>query len=350
MTGRTSRIVLLVSALAALSVAGGCMFVDAEFSMAPDGATSARMEAGMLRSMMEQAEDGDLATDLSEMFAEGRWTELEEFDRGQWHVKAWEGEAASGERLFVEAEDAPSPQFGIERHALTTVYTFELALPEDVMETETQPTVEGEGGAEVEAEDGAEIEVEGMEQMGAAMGEMMAMVMSSGQSGLRFSVRLPGEITSTTGERVAAGRVRWRMDLTEEEAPPGPLQATSRLPHWPNIGRLGGQLADAGRWELVPALIEGVRRGVVPDPLTENPTEAEFDAALYAQLLEIMVALDVAVGEPVASEVMTTLGLHGADVDPALVGEVHERVTAEDFGAQIESNVTEDVLSRLGGG
>ncbi|MFW5867819.1 MAG: hypothetical protein ACOCX2_08390, partial [Armatimonadota bacterium] len=93
-----ARALLLVFALTALTFAGGCIFVDAQFSMAPDGATAARMEAGVLKSIAEQGE-GDFTTEVNETLVEENWTELEAFERGQWQVQAWEGEAGPGERL-----------------------------------------------------------------------------------------------------------------------------------------------------------------------------------------------------------------------------------------------------------
>lgn len=342
-TGKTGRLLLVAISLAALTVVGGCIFVDAEFAMEPDGATNARMEAGVLKSIAEQGE-GDFATDVNENLVAENWTELEAFDRGQWRVQAWEGHADPGERLFVEG-DGPSPQFGSEQHLLSTVYTFEMPLPEGPVmgpqggETPPQPQPEGQG--EAQAED--------MEQMGAAMGEMMTMMMSSGDAGLRFAVELPGEIAATNGDLLSPAKAAWSIDLTAQEAPWDALSARSRLVNWPVVGKLGGQMTQMGRWDLVPALIAGVRRGVLPDPVSDDPGGAELNTLMYVQATEIMMALDQAVGEPLATEIMGTLGLSG-DPDPAMVEEMAVRLEGMDLSAEVDGNVKEQVLGLLGGG
>ncbi len=341
----TARALLLMLALAALCVAGGCVFVDANFAMAPDGSTQARMEAGVLKSIAEQGE-GDFTTDVSENLVAENWTELEAFERGQWQVQAWEGQAGPGERLFVEG-DAPAPEFGVVQHTLSTVYTFDMPLPEGPVMGPTEP---GEAAPEPEAqpEEQGEVEVEGMEQMGAMMGEMMAMMMTTGDAGLRFSVELPGELVATNGAIVSPGRVAWGIDLTAEAPPMDRLMAQSRLPNWPVVGRLGGQMAEMGRPELVPALIAGARRGVLPDPVSDDPSSAELDALMYVQAVEIMMALDEAVGEQNAAAVMERLGLTG-DADAATVEEIAVRLEGIDLGVEIDETATERAVELLGG-
>ncbi|MGI5819822.1 MAG: hypothetical protein ACOX9R_17200 [Armatimonadota bacterium] len=345
----SGRIILAGLALAALSVAGGCIFVDAQFSMAPDGATSARMEAGVLRTAAEHG-GGDFTTDLGETLTEGRWVELEPFERGQWQVQAWEGNAAPGESLFVEG-DAPRPEFGMEQHLLSTVYTFEMALPDGPVvgtpEAADPPPPAVEPAPEMEGD--GEPQMEGMEQFGAAMGEMMAMMMTTGDAGLRFSVELPGEIAATNGELASPSRAAWKIGLTEDEPPHESLIARSRLLNWPVIGKLGGQMAQMGRADLVPALIAGARRGVMPDPASADPMSEELNTLMYVQALEIMIALDEAVGEQIATEVMITLGL-GDDPGPATVEEIAVRLEGMDLVGEIEEGVKQRALGLLGGG
>ncbi|MFP4249670.1 MAG: hypothetical protein ACLFU7_08415 [Armatimonadota bacterium] len=345
MRGGPARALLLVLALTGLTLAGGCIFVDANFAMAPDGSTQARMEAGVLKSIAEQGE-GDFTTDVSENLVAENWTELEAFERGQWQVQAWEGQAGPGERLFVEG-DAPAPEFGVVQHTLSTVYTFDMPLPEGPV---AGPTEGGEAAPEPEPqpEEEGEVEVEGMEQMGAAVGEMMAMMMTTGDAGLRFSVDLPGELVETNGAHVSPGKVAWGIDLTAEEPPVDRLLARSRLPNWPVVGRLGGQMAEMGRPELVSAMIAGARRGVLPDPVSDDPSSAELDTLMYVQAVEIMMALDDAVGEQNAAVLMGRLGLTG-DADPATVEEVAERLEGLDLGAEIDEAAAERALELLGG-
>ncbi|MEA3401192.1 MAG: hypothetical protein U9R79_08125 [Armatimonadota bacterium] len=345
------------AALTALALLGGCMFIDGQFAMAPDGSVDARLEAGVLKSMAERGE-GDFTTDLGSELAEGKWQE-EEYDRGQWHVKAMVGHAGPGESLFTEDAEV-APEFSSTTHLLTTRYEFAMQFPEEKLEAAFSSGPPAAGEAEGEQAEGEteeedeqaedEMQMEINEQMQEAFGQMMTMMMSSGDAGLRFSVQLPGEVVESTGELVGPGRVAWRMDLTAEEPPFTRLHAVSALPNWPNVGRLGGELVEAGRWELVPVLIAAVRRGVVPDPAVDQPMEAEMDAQLYATILEIMVALDQAVGEANADAIMVALGLDKADVDPAFVQEVAEKATREGFAASIDQDVTEQVLDELRGG
>ncbi len=344
---RISRLAVLVLALAGLAMAGGCIFVDAQFSMAPNGATSARMEAGVLTSMMEQGE-GDFTTDIGETLAEGKWQELEAFERDQWHVQAWEGQAGPGESLFAEGAEA-TPEFGTEQHLLSTLYTFEMALPADPVMQPQAAEAAVEPAAEPPAADEGEVQIEGMEGMDEAMGEMMAAMMSTGGAGLRFSVDLPGEILGTNGEVTAPSVAAWHIDLSAEEPPYEMLSAQSRLPNWPVIGKLGGQLTQMGRADLVSALIAGVRRGVLPDPVSDNPMAAELNTLMYVQALDVMTALDAAAGEMIANEVLMTLGMGGSP-DPAMIEEMAVRLEGTDLSAEINEGVKERLLGLLGGG
>lgn len=338
--GRTERLLLFGALLTMLMLVGGCVFIDARFTLQPDGTKLAQLETGVLRTMVEQGE-GDFSSNVSEGLNMELWQEGEEFDRDQWHVWTLTGRAAPGQELF--AEDAQvAPEFTIVRRLLTTDYEFEMRFPEGSMQMEKSP-------AQMPPQEGdAEVEVEGMEQMGAAMAQMMAMMMQSGEAGVRFSVTLPGEIIDANGQRIGPGTVGWAIDPTGAE-PPEALSARSRLINWPNLGRLAGEIVEMGRWDVVPALIAATRRGLVPDPVSDAPMEAELDAELYAQIAEIVGRLDGAVGEAITGDVVTQLGLNDADVDPSFVANVLERVRQDDFASEIDESVTEDVLERLGG-
>ncbi len=341
-TNRTVRLLIGGAVLIALTLTSGCVFVNARFSLDPDGTQHARLEAGILEALARQGE-GDFSAEIDNSLAEGRWRELPEETRGQWLVKSLVGEAPPGEALFTE-EAEEVPEFGMVSRLLSTEYTFTMSAPKVAPKTEITP-VEPPEGTQDDGE--AQVQIEGMDE---AMTSMMAMMMSSGEAGLRFSVELPGEIVATNGEAVGPGQAAWRIDLTETEPQLEVLQATSRLLNWPNIGRLGGELVARGREELVPALIAAVRRGVLPDPITDDPASATFDVAMYEQLLDIMIALDQAVGEQVANEVMTTLGLNAADLDAEAVGKIAERLQGRDLPAEIDQHVAEWLVQQLGGG
>ena len=337
---RTGRLVLIAVALMSLAFAGGCFFLDARFSMAPDASVDARIETGVLKSM---AGDGEVDAELSEGLAEGKWTEQEQYERDQWLVTAMVGHAGPGESLF-RPDAEPQPQFEMTRHALSNAYTFRMPLPES-----GDAGLDGEAVPEGQAGDGGEAEVEGMEAFGDALGEMIGAVFASGDSGLRFSVELPGEIVETNGKMAQWRGVEWTLDPMAPEPGYEELFARSRLLNWAQVGRLAEALADRGRWDLAPALISGVQRGIVPDPVTDDPAAVEFDALMYVQALEIMVALDRAVGERISTEVIKRLGLSD-DPDPALVEEIAVRLEGMDIGAEIDREVVERLLGMLGGG
>ena len=339
------RMTTLAAALAALTLTGGCIFVNAQFTLDPDGTQHARVEAGMLEGVGE--EEGDFTAQMGDSLAEGKWQALEDEMRGQWRVKTLVGEAGPGESLF--APDAqPQPEFASTTHLLSTEFSFAMPLPEgaemgpvtvtqeDGAAADEAPADEGEGG----------VQLEGMDQ---ALEGMMTMMMSSGEAGLHFSARLPGEIVETNGTIVTADRARWSIPLTGPPPEMAAMSAISRLLNWPSVGRLGGELTAAGRWDLVPALIAGVRRGVVPDPVVADPTAAALNVTMYIQALEILTALDAAVGPEISTDIMRTLGLGGTDVDAARVAAIAERLEGMDLSAETDAEVTRWLLGRLGG-
>ncbi|GEM_PF-5520446 len=335
MSHTTARLPMLAVALCGLTLAGGCIFVDAQFTMAPDGATAARLEAGVLKSVAEQGEGG-FSADIGEMLAEGKWTGPADSERGEWLVQAWEGQAAPGEALFIEG-DAPAPEFAIEQHLLSTVYSFEMALPETAVDA--TPQAEEGPAAEVAPADA---------EMQAAVQGMMEAMMSTGEAGVRFSVNLPGQIVGTNGEISGPATVRWALDPTAAQQAYDSMSAQSRLLNWPVIGKLGGQLTQMGRWDLVPALIAGVRRGVLPDPVTPDPMAAELDTLMYVQALEAVVALDAAAGETIATEVLQALGMNGS-LGRAEIEQIAVRLEGVDLAADVDEVVRERLLGVLRG-
>ncbi len=343
------RMLSVAVVLMALTAVGGCFFLDGQFAMQQDGAVDARIEAGVLRAM---AQEDDIAAELDEGIAEGQWTKQEPFDRDQWRVTALTGRAEPGESLFEEDVD-PKPDFSMTSHLLSTVYSFRMDLPDEAVELEPpdeQAAVEDAAPApENGFGDDGEVDVEGMEGLGEAFGEMMAAMMQGPDTGIRFAVELPGEIYATNGE-VSRNewRVTWSMDLTDQEQQFTQLDAFSRLPNWEQIGRLGAALTDFGRWDLVPALASGVQRGVLPDPVVADPAAAEMNVLMYVQALEILTALDRAVGPEIADEVIAGLELKG-DPDPARVEEIAVRLEGIDLGAETSQKIIEQLMQMLGG-
>jgi len=333
----------LVAASLVVSV-GGCIFLDAQFEVGVDGSTDATFEVGILKSVMEMGEGEDPTTGINEGLAEGKW-EREEFDRDEWHVVVLKGHAGPGESLFTE-EAEMQPEFASQTHLFSTIYEFALPLPEDAVGVEEQ--IEANAEAPPQGEQ-AEVQVEGLEGAEELAGDLTGMMMTGGERGLRFAVTLPGRVIATNGEITALNRAAWRTDLAGAGAPEEKaLLARSRLVNWPSVGRMGAELSQMGRYDLVLVLVSAVQRGVVPDPQTDAPLEATLDAKLYAQILDIMVALDAAVGPELANSVMTGLKLNADEPDAATVERVLARVSAEDFGASVEKDITDRLLEQLG--
>ncbi len=337
------KVVLLCGLLCGLAVVSGCIFLDAQFEMGVDGGTDATLEVGILKSLAEQGEGGDPTAQITEGLAEGKWQQ-DQFDRDQWRVSSLKGHAGPGESLFTKDAEM-QPKFVTETHLLSTVYGFTLPLPKDAVgvkeqiEADAKPQGEGEG----------EVKVEGMENADKLFGDLAALMMTGGDKGIRFAVTLPGSIISTNGETSAANRATWHMDLAGvgaegQEA----LTARSRLVNWGSIGRMAPRFAAVGRYDLVPVLVAAVQRGVVPDPVTDAPLQAELDGGLYADILDIMVALDAAVGPKLANTIMVGLHLNADTPDRAAVQKVLQRVTAEDFAASVEKDLSESLIGQLG--
>jgi hypothetical protein len=103
-----------------------------------------------------------------------------------------------------------------------------------------------------------------------------------------------------------------------------------------------------GRWDLVPALVSGVRRGVLPDPVSADPMAAEPDALMYVQALEVMVALDAAAGEAISTEVLQAVGMNGS-LGRAEIEEIAVRLEGIDLTAEVDEGVRERLLGVLRG-
>jgi hypothetical protein len=331
---------LLVGLLAASVAVGvsGCIFVDAHFGVTPDGSTDAVIEFGMLKSLAERAEGEGAEAEFGKGLAEGKWEQQQQFERDGWQVTAFKGHAGPGESLFAEEADVDT-ELRTETRLLSTIYEFTMTVPQQPLEVEAPPPAE----APPEAEQG--VEIEGADEI---FGDVAAMMMTSGQSGVRFGVSLPGRIIESNGVVVAPGGVAWRLDLNAQEAPPEAFRARSRLPNWQSIGRMGAALTGVGRADLVPVLIAAVERGLVPDPQTDAPLQADFNLQLYGQLLDIVLRLDAAVGPELTNVVMGTLQLNRDSPDAARVAKVLERVSAQDFAASVQQEVAASLVKQLG--
>jgi len=87
----------------------------------------------------------------------------------------------------------------------------------------------------------------------------------------------------------------------------------------------------------------------VPDPIVSDPMSAQLNPTMYAQALEIMVALDGVVGDETATKVMCRLGLNADEVDPAFVEAVLDRVNGIDLTAKVDADVTDALTQTLSG-
>ncbi|MCD6360259.1 MAG: hypothetical protein J7M38_05280, partial [Armatimonadetes bacterium] len=147
---------------------------------------------------------------------------------------------------------------------------------------------------------------------------------------------------------VGPGKVAWDVGLSGEGIPESKeLQAASRLINWEVIGTVGTSLVEMGRDDLVQALIRGAQRGMVPDPVTDNPPGGEIDLPLYVQILDIMVALDNLVGETMSDRIMQRLKLNVDEPDRDVVAAIAKKVTAEDFAATLNEAAVDSLVNVL---
>jgi len=335
------KLLLLVLLSAGAGALNGCVSLDGNYSIAPDGSADVTVELGVLKTLMELGQGEDPLAQVGEGLAEGKWQQ-EEFDRDQWHVFALKGHAGPGESLFTQQAEM-APQIGIRTHQFSTRYEFEA------------PTLTGpmpiQAGGEAEpapAQAPQQDEEAATPELPTDVLENLASLMLGGSDfGMRFSVSLPGRITETSGELVAPNRAAWSFDLQSIAQPPGKLYAQSRLLNWESVARMATALGELGRYELAPRFVDGIERGVLPDPWTEAPLAQELRPELYVKLLEIMAALDSALGEQVTDGVMRNLGLHEAAVDAGRLARIHERVTSEEFAASVAAEVAGAVSSVL---
>ena len=343
---------VLCALLLGASALSGCLFVDAHFTLQPDGATDAVMEIGVLKQMME-GEGAQAEMNLDENLVKENWTEPVELDRDEWHVTRATGHAAAGQRLFVEGTP-DVPQFGTERHLLTTMYGFSMTFqPES---GPAQPVGEGdqEGqGAQAEqpapgAGEGQGGEAQPEQDMGQALEQLAAMMAASGQQGLRFAVTLPGEIVDSNGISASPDTVAWKLGLTGEGAPEGGMMtARSRLINWPVMGAMCQALTAAGRDDLALPLIDAARRGVVPDPATDSTSIEGVNVPMYAQMLDAMVALDQMVGSAYADQVLAGLGFGADSPDPQMVARVAAKIAQGDFAAGAREGLVSGLVKAL---
>ena len=333
------RLLLMAALLLGVAALQGCMFLNAHFELKPDGAVDAMMEVGVLKEAME----GDMEAEITppDDLEEGQWEEPVESERDEWHVTTLRGHAAPGERLFREgAEEVP--EFTIERHLLTTVYGFNMPVKFESNVKQPVDVQPDQGGADDQQQGGEE-----MEQLGEMLGDL-ATVMAGEGAPFHFYCTLPGEIASTNGRMVGPGKVAWDVGLSGEGIPESKeLQAASRLINWEVIGTVGTSLVEMGRDDLVQALIRGAQRGMVPDPVTDNPPGGEIDLPLYVQILDIMVALDNLVGETMSDRIMQRLQLNVDEPDRDVVAAIAKKVTAEDFAATLNEAAVDSLVNVL---
>ncbi len=332
-----TRLGLLAALLLGAVALNGCMFLDAQFTMLADGGQDAMMEVGILKQMAEgEGAEGELDIG-AEAVAEENWEEPVEFDRGEWQVTMLKGHADAGDSLFKDDAEA-QPEFAMVGHRFTTVYQFTMVM-------EGAPVMEPV--ADAPAEGDVEVEVEGMEGMNEAFEGLAEAVMGSGRP-LRFSCSLPGKIVSGNGEAIAPDTMQWAMGLSGEGVPEDQtLRASSRLINWEVIGAVGSAMVEAGRHDLVLPMISAAQRGVIPDPLTDEPLGGEFDFPLYQQILDIMVTLDGLVGEEMADRVMIGLALNADAPDAALVTRVYERISADEYAVGMRDGLTAGLIGSL---
>lgn len=313
-------VVLMTLLLAACS---GCMKIGVEIAAAPDGSTSARLNAGMDASLAAAGETTkNPFSELSE--AGGNW-KTREYREGNWLMTETVGSAAPGQSLFPETEkETPKTTLTASVHRLSTQYTLTLQMP---------PTPGGIGGVPADAD----------EQTQALVKSMLA------SFEMKFALKGPGRVVATSGKVSGPGKAEWRLGFDELNSKKLPdFRLVTELPNWTNIGRLADQLAYTGRMDnAAPKLAAAVARGLLPNPPVQADRTDKLKPEDYAKLLEIIDKLDVSGRAAVTDSVVAKLKLNTDTTTAAQIAAAHERVLKLDINGLTSSAVGAALLGEL---
>jgi hypothetical protein len=275
---------LSMAVVVLIVVCTGCMTVDMGITVRPDMSAEVGVKITAPIEMAEQIEDFGELPDMDDVAVEDTETTR----------------TVSGRKLLGpdEAFDAGEDGAGLSiirqqvRHRLSTHYIFAMELPAD-----NPLAPEGDADDEQELDPG---------QWAAMMSGLMATFK------IDVTVRLPGQIVSTTGEIVATDTVvfhRTMQDLSNGDSPK--LTVVSKMPDFTALGQLTDEVVASGTpWTIARDLPLYLEAGLLPDPPQNADGQYALAAADYGRLAQLISALRAALPDDVVRAVVEQLGLN----------------------------------------
>jgi hypothetical protein len=319
----TTRLLLVIVAIAVLIACSGCMKVSVDLAVAPDGSSSGRMLAGIDASLAQAGEE--LSHPLDGLTGGGNWRSRE-YRQGNWLMTEAVGSATPGQPLFPEDEgEAPKTTLVTSDRRLSTRYTLSLIVPKPDTKMMKDPT-------------------EGTDE------ELKPLVKSMLSSiEISFSLRAPGQVVATTGTVVGRGKAQWKLGfdaLGRGQMPKFAL--TTELANWTNLGRLADQLAHNGRlYDCAPRLAAALGRGLLPNPPLSSAAAQKLGAEDYARMLEIIDKLDAAGRPAITESLIKKLGLNGDETSAETIAKAHARLMKLDVRGLTDDAIGDTLGQKL---
>lgn len=305
----------------------GCMTVDIDIMVEPDMSAEIGMKITAPLEMAEQIEDFGTLPNMVDVTVEDTET-----------TRTVSGRKLLGpDEILDAAEDGAGPNIIRQqvRHRLSTHYVFALEMPTD------NPMVP-EGNAEEQkvVPEGAPDE---QELDPGQLAAMVSGIMSSFK--IDVTVCLPGQIVSTTGERVGVETVAFHLTMQDLSGGDGPkLTAVSKMPDYTTLGQLTDEAVASGTpWTIARDLPLYLEAGLLPDPPQNADGQYALTASDYGRLAQLIAALGAVLPDDMVRAVVEQLGLNRDTTSSAEIARIADAVD----GIDIDELVLQAVLSSL---
>jgi hypothetical protein len=309
---------LSMAAVVLIVVCTGCMTVDMGITVSPDMSAEVGVKITAPIEMAEQIEDFGTLPDMDDVAVEDTET-----------TRTVSGKKLLGpDEAFDAGEDGAGPSIIRQqvRHRLSTHYIFAMELPTD------NPLA-----PEEDADDEQELDPG---QLAAMMSGLMATFK------IDVTVRLPGQIVSTTGEIVGTDTAVFHLtmqDLSNADSPK--LTAVSKMPDFTALGQLTDEVVASGTlWTIarddLPLYLEA---GLLPDPPQNADGQYALAAADYGRLAQLIAALRAALPDDMVKAVVEQLGLNRDTTSSDEIARAADAVS----GIDLDELVLQTVLSSL---
>lgn len=307
-----------------LITCSGCMKVSMDFAVAPDGATTGRMTAG-INAVLAQSGEG-VSGPLEGLAAGATNWRSREYREGDWFITEAVGVAAPGQSLFPQSDgEAPKLTTAKSARRLSTRYALTLTVPPPDKEMLQDPT----------------------ENVDAQMQALVKSMLASFELG--FTLEAPGKVISTTGAVVGPGKAHWQLGFDDVQTGRLPeFTVTSELTNWANVGRLADQLAYNGRlYDCAPRLAGALERGLLPNPPLNVAAEHKLQPPDYAMLLEIIDKLDASGRPAITESLIKKLGLNRDETSAETIAKAHARLMKLDVRALTDGAIVDALGQKL---